>query len=177
MKWLYGLVVAILLVSGCARKEPPLSPGTPASVSPAASADPGRVVAGKIKPGRGVEEVALGESRQDVEKRLGEPAERDSNPFQAENTFGLYYGQGIEISYLGDKVSMIVLHAAGDEWSAYPGGTDEGLWVGSTADEIRGRLGEPPQQLERGLKYPAQGLWFRLAEDGSVESLSLIPPQ
>ncbi|MEW6284052.1 MAG: hypothetical protein AB1758_35895, partial [Candidatus Eremiobacterota bacterium] len=90
---------------------------------------------GKIVPGQGIAEVKLGASRQQVEGKLGAPEDTDRNEFNPRDTYALYYSKGIEITYTNDKVAMITLHPAHEQWKAYQGSTKEGLWVGSSPAE------------------------------------------
>lgn len=158
------LCVICLVLAGCT--------GQPSPSKPVPAPSPGAVL-----PLEGIQEVKLGEAQAEVEKRLGEPEERDANEFNPGNTYALYHGRGIEIGYDDGQVAMIVLHNESGPWKAYPGGTAEGLWVGSDPTTITSSLGQPPEQLSRALKYPDKGLWFRLDEQGQVESLSVYRPE
>jgi hypothetical protein len=147
-----GLLLVLMLL-GCASPSPP-------------GPNPGR-----IQPGVGVEEVRLGADRAEVEARLGQPDETETNPFNARNTLALYHGKGLEISYDGDKVGTVVLHPAHPPWLAYQGSTMEGVWVGSNTDGVKKALGPPAKELLQALIYP--GLWIRLDSQGRIESISL----
>lgn len=148
------MLLALLLV-GCGASSPP-------------GPNPGR-----IQPGVGVEEVKLGETREAVEARLGKPDAAEANEFNPRNTLALYHGRGLEISYDGDAVGTVVLHAAQAPWSAYQGSTTQGVWVGSTPAGVRQALGSPQKELSQALIYP--GLWIRMDEKGRIESISLGP--
>lgn len=151
-----ALILLLGLLAGCSPPPPPPGPG-------------------KIRPGEGVEEVRLGQSRTEVEEVLGPPEEAEPNPFRPESHFALYYSRGLEIAFDRDRVSMITLHRAGERWSSYPGSTVQGLGVESDPREIRRLLGDPGEDLPQALKYLDRGLWFRLDREGRVESLSLVP--
>lgn len=160
-----------LLLVGC-----PTQPATtPSPAAPTSQSLPTQT--GDILPGEGVGELRLGQSKEEVEKILGEPQERDANEFAPGTTYGLYYRKGLELTYKDEKLAAIVLHREENQWSAYPGATSEGLWVGSQPEEVIKALGKPPEDNSRALRYPTQGLWFRLDDSGKVESLSILAPE
>ena len=132
---------------------------------------------GDVAPGQGVGEIQLGQTSAEVEEALGPPQERDANEFSPGMTYALYYRKGLELTYKDDKLVAIVLHREKEQWSAYPGATEDGLWVGSTPEEVKELLGPPPEDNKRALRYPKHGLWFRLDDTGQVDTLSVLEPE
>jgi hypothetical protein len=139
---------------------------------------------GKVRAGKGVDEISLGESKDQVVKALGKPEEVDANEFAPGQTYALYYSKGIELSYSNDKLEVITLHSPDDKWKAYTGATEQGLGVGSPAADITKALGEPAGSDARALRYPKLGLWFRLDKDleatggnARAESLQVMKPE
>lgn len=180
------LLLSLFLFAASACNQPASVDKTPTAGSPATSPtavavqDEAAPEAGKgeLKPGIGVAKVALGQSKDEVEKVLGEPQDRDINEFSKGQSFSLYYEKGMELSFNDDKLAMITLHRAGEQWKdGYRGSTDEGIWVGSSPASVEAALGSPSKKLDRALQYDDLGLWFRLDGDGRVESISVIPPQ
>ncbi len=171
MRLTHILLLALgLLLAGC--------PQQPATTTPTPAATPSvQPKSGDILPGEGVGELRLGQTKEEVEKLLGEPQERDANEFAPGTTYGLYYRKGLELTYQDEKLAAIVLHREEKQWSAYPGATSDGLWVGSDPAEVTKVLGPPPEDNSRALRYPKQGLWFRLDDAGKVESLSILGPE
>ena len=143
---------ALLLLWGCS--------------APASGPNPGAIV-----PGQGVKEVAVGASREDVEKALGAPDTLSKNPFNADNVIAEYFSKGLEISYDRDRAGSIVIHPEDGKYKAYEGSTKEGAWVGSTPAEVKKLMGEPVKELSQALIY--DGLWVRLTKDGKIESISI----
>lgn len=130
---------------------------------------------GAIIPGQGVKEVALFDTRDKVEKNLGEPETITQNPFNPGNVIVQYPAKGLEISYLDGTVGSILLYSSGPKdgvtWQAYPGSTVEGLWPESSLKTVKSKLGKPLKELPQAVVYP--GLWIRLDSKGQVESFSI----
>jgi len=168
---------AILLSGGCAQPSAAPPGAAPSAIAPA-SAPVGkfdRAQKGKIVPGTSVEGVKLGISQAEVEKLLGKPEAVDR--FSAQ-TYLSYYGKGLEVALNDGKVGQITCHAKKDQWQAYPGGTSDGLWVGSPrADFEKALSGERASSFPEALKYAARGLWIRFDKDGTTESVSVLKPE
>lgn len=166
------MVVAALLLAGCSGGGGTAG-GTP---TPTAAAATGLTKgSGTIVAGQSLDNVKLGEAKAQVEKDLGEPTERDTG-FSKSQTYSLYKDKGLELVYDDDKVAMIVAHAE-EGWTPYTGATADGLWVGSTKEEIIKTLGPPKEDPGKALDYTAKGIWFTFQDNGRVETIRIIPPR
>ena len=173
---LVGCIAAVLL-TGCGKSGTP-APGSVSTATASAPAsagvfDPGQK--GKIIAGTSVEGVVLGSSQAEVEKVLGKPEAVDK--FSAQ-VYLSYYSKGLEIAINGGKVGQITCHVKQDKWQTYPGGTQEGLWVGSQrADFEKALKGQRSSSFPEALKFPTRGLWIRFDKGGTTESLSVLKPE
>lgn len=164
------LLLATLTLSGCQEQgktaDEPVS-NTSSPTSSVASAPTAELTPGKVKAGQGVESISLGLSKAQVTKILGAPEEVDANEFSPGQTYACYYAKGIELSFANDKLSVITLQSPSSDpkYQTYAGATEQGLGIGSTADQIIESLGEPAPDTPRALRYPQLGLWFRLDND------------
>lgn len=179
------LAVGALFLTSCQPASVPTSgtSSTP-SVQVTATAAPVALTSGEITAGVGIKEIQLDQTKPEIEKAMGAPEEVDSNEYAPGQTYALYYSKGIELSYSEEKLSFITLHGTDGKWKAYPGGTKEGLGVGSSAKQIAEALGEPDDQGEgsRAMRYRKLGLWFRLdaersSDSAKAESLQVMKPE
>ncbi|MFA5503993.1 MAG: hypothetical protein WC423_01105 [Vulcanimicrobiota bacterium] len=174
----FDLVITVslllILATGCSTKSAPEGSATPTI----GAVD---LTPGMIEPGVGIKEVKLGATQAEVEPVLGPPTSQDVNEFVEGQIYLLYHSKGIELTLQDDKVQVITLHAKSGEWSAYTGGTVEGVGVGSTSEEIMAALGTPDEKADQSLTYVKKGLRFRFAQDRAkgarVETLSLVIPE
>lgn len=136
--------------------------------------------------GVGFEQVALGQSKDEVVQLLGEPEETDSNEFAPGQTYACYYSKGIELTFSDDKLAVITLQSpnADAKYQTYTGATEQGLGVGTTAQQIVSALGEPSDVDARALRYPKLGVWFRLDAERTdasktprAQSVQLMKPE
>jgi len=165
------LILVAMVLAGCSS-----APG-PGATTPAAPAAAGLTKgSGTIVAGESVDAVKVGAPRAEVEKALGGEGEKDVNEFNKSQSYALYKDKGLEIIYDDDKVGMIVCHADA-EWTPYTGATKEGLWVGSTKDEIKQALGPPKEDPGQALDYTAQGIWFTFTPEGRVETIKISRPK
>lgn len=169
-----ALLSAVVGLSGCQQTPAPVTGDTtPSPVSSTPSPIPVvDLVPGKIKVGIGFEDVALGQTKEEVFKALGEPEETDANEFAPGQTYACYYSKGVELTFADDKLAVITLQSpnADAKYQTYTGATEEGLGVGTSAEEIVKSLGEPADVDARALRYPKLGVWFRLdTERGDTE--------
>ena len=155
------LTLTSFLISGCTKDSPEVYK-TP---DPVARVE---LTPGVIEPGKGISKVRLGQSQKEVEAVLGAPNELDTNEYSPGQVYALYYQRGIELVYADSKLEAITLHSAEKKWSAFTGGTADGLGVGSTAAEILEKMGEPEEDSPKALRYQKLGLWFRLDSDKSA---------
>lgn len=162
MRW---ILLMALVLGGCSGK----APSTPAG--PTLTKGSGTIVAGKS-----VDQVSLGQSRAEVEKTLGGPGEKEINEFNKTQSYALYKDKGLELAYDGETLAMIVCHTDAG-WTPYTGATADGLWAGSTKDEIKKALGPPKEDPGQALDYTGLGLWFTFDKDGRVETIKVLPPK
>lgn len=174
---LITLFILSILATGCStRSGPESSAGTPTQTIEKVALTPGAVM-----PGEGIKEVKFGATSAELEPILGPPSEEDVNEYVEGQKYLLYHDKGIELTLQNDRVQVITLHAKSGKWSAYSGGTAEGVGVGSTSDEIVGALGAPEEEAAQALTYPSKGVKFRFTRDrdngARAETLSLIKPE
>ena len=186
---IWGVLLTVALFTGCQNKAPyetvETAPETPtAAQTGAATVAAIPLTPGKVKAGAGVDDIRIGQSKDEVFKSLGQPEEVDSNEFAPGQTYALFYSKGIELIFNNDKVEVITLHAEDAKWKAYTGATDQGLGVGSSGEDIIKALGEPAPDMPRALRYPKLGLWFRLDADRDskeqtprAESVQVLKPE
>ncbi len=157
---LFFISVLAWLTWGCgAQPQAPTTPALPVT----------------IQAGEGVEQVSLGETKADIEQRLGEPEERDINEFAPSSSYSLYHSKGLELVFADDVLEMIVCHPSDQEWTGYGGATKEGLSVHSTRENVVAALGTPAEESPQSLNYESQGIWFRFTPEGTVEALCVLP--
>ena len=142
------------------------------------------LTSGLLEPGVGIKEIKLGQSRADAEKAFGPPSEEDQNEYSKGQTYLLFHSKGVELRLQDDKIDMITVFAKQDKWTAYPGGTSEGVGVASNAADINQALGSPEEQAPRSLQYRKKGIMFSLDQnregDGSnakAQHVSIIAPR
>jgi hypothetical protein len=157
---------------GCTQPGAPQSTTTPAKSASAAtsslasSCDASQK--GRIVGGESVEGVKLQMSQADVEKILGKG---DVDRFSSQ-IYLSYYDKGIEVALNDGKVGQITCHVKKDKWQTYPGGTKEGLWVGSQRADFEKALGNS-HSFPDALKFPNQGLWIRFDKDGLTDTVTV----
>lgn len=170
---LITLPLLALLASGCPNRFQPKASATP-------TIEAVTLTPGLIEPAVGIKEVKLGATSAEIEPVLGEPSARDVNEFVEGQVYLLYHSKGIELTLQDDRVQVITLHAESGNWSAYTGGTPEGVGVGSTSSEIVAALGAAEEQAGQSLTYQKKGLKFRFTADrekgARAETLSLVKP-
>ena len=163
-----------ILATGCSTRSGPKGSGQKSAPEIA----PVTLTAGLVEPGVGIKEVKLDATRSEVESSLGAPTGQDSNEFVKGQVLLLYHNKGIELTLQDDKVQMITLHAKSGDWTAYTGGTTEGVGVGKTSEELVAALGAPEDEAPRALTYGSQGLKFRFARDrdkgARAETMSIV---
>jgi hypothetical protein len=172
---LITLFVLLILATGCSTNSAPEgSAGTTTQTIEKVALTPGSVV-----PGEGIKEVKFGATPAELEPVLGQPSEVDANEYVEGQKYLLYYDKGIELTLQNEQVQVITLHAKSGKWSAYAGGTAEGVGVGSTTEEIVAALGAPEEEADQALTYPSKGVKFRFTRDrdkgARAETMSLGP--
>ena len=142
------------------------------------------LTSGLLEPGVGIKEIKLGQSRADAEKAFGPPSEEDQNEYSKGQTYLLFHGKGVELRLQDDKIDMITVFAKKEKWTAYPGGTTEGVGVASSAADINKALGTPEEQAPRSLQYLKKGIVFSFDQnregDGSnarAQHVSIVAPR
>lgn len=182
LKGAFSLLLGLSLLAGttgCNNNATPPVTKTPQSQT--SSLQPLELSTGMVEPGAGIKEVRLGQTRAEVEQSLGTPTGHDANEFVKGQTYLLYHTKGIELTLQDDKVEQITLHSKDKDWSAYTGGTEQGVGVTSTAKQVMEAFGPCEDEAPRALRYPARGIVFRFdvdrEGDGSnarVDSLSVV---
>lgn len=174
---LITLFVLSILAVGCSTKSGP--EGSAGGDQPSIEAV--TLTPGSIEPGVGIKGVKLGATLAEVEPELGPPSEQDANEYVQGQVYLLYHAKGVELTMQNDQVQVITLHAKSGKWTAYSGGTAEGIGVGSTSDEIVAALGSPEEEAAQALTYTSKGLKFRFVRDrdqgARAETMSLIKPE
>ncbi len=137
---------------------------------------------GELLVGVGLKNLHLGATRGEVLEKFGPPSETDENEFVPGQSFFLYHSLGLELTFSGETLEVITLHGNDSPWKAYTGATDEGLGIGSSAEDILTLLGPPTETVPQALRYPEVGILFRLDGDyrddpgsATVESISILP--
>ena len=172
---LITLFILAILATGCSTKsDQEGSAGNQAQTIEKVALTPGAVI-----PGEGIKEVKFGARPAELEPVLGAPSEEDANEYVEGQKYLLYYAKGIELTLQDERVQVITLHAKSGKWSAYSGGTAEGIGVGSTSEEIVAALGTPEEEAAQALTYPSKGVKFRFTRDrdkgARAETMSLGP--
>ncbi|MCX6165001.1 MAG: hypothetical protein NTU73_09130 [Ignavibacteriae bacterium] len=89
-----------------------------------------------IKPGEGFEDCKLGDSKDDLESKLGTPSKNDG-------TYIDYYEKGLEVLMRDDKVSTIFLIYRSKTHMTFDGVTDKKIGFNSTIPEVMRLYGKP----------------------------------
>ncbi len=164
-------ILAALLLAGCTGGG-----GGPAATPTAAAGGPVAKGSGTIVAGKSVDALTLGESKADVEKAMGGLGEQDVNEFNKAQSYAIYKDKGLELVFDKDKLGMIVCHND-EDFTPYTGATAEGLWVGSSKDDVKKALGPPKEDPGQALDYAAQGIWFTFSPEGKVETIRISQPR
>ena len=174
---LITLFIVSILATGCSTKSGPES----SADNQAQTIEKVDLTPGAVMPGEGIKEVKFGATPAELEPVLGPPSEEDANEYVEGQKYLLYYAKGIELTLQDEQVQVITLHAKSGKWSAYGGGTTEGVGVGSTSEEIVAALGAPDDEAAQALTYQAKGVKFRFTRDrdkgARAETMSLIKPE
>lgn len=129
-----------------------------------------------IIPGRGISGVTVGESKEELLKRMGKPdALQVVNEGEGAERIVYYHKLSLWVALTGDIVDSVGAQDKGEFCQAFAGRTPAGIGIGSTRDAVVAQYGTPTLSSFELVRYENLGLAFSLDKDRVCEVLVFAP--